>query len=183
MSDPIDPSDFDNEPEDIPSEPIPEIFHSFQHEGPFEECIECHGKLKGTTYVVHKSQAKGEVIFEFAMCMKCLVQMHEDFSKLSKERIEGFVEMNRKHFESTEECNFCSTRREECGEFSVAGVFYGDRMIRYQQPSLICSKCSEKVQNLISPQTRKRIDEFIGNCFDGPPGFENPIPTDHIVFI
>lgn len=183
MSDSIDPSEFDNEPEDVEMEEIPSVFHSFQHDGPFSNCIECSRDLANTTYVIRKSTSNGEVMFEFAMCMKCLVNMHQDFSKLTKERIEAFVEMNRKHYEDIERCNFCGADKEDCSEFGVGGVFYGSKMIRYQEPSLTCGKCSERVQNLISPQTRRRIDEFIGDHFGGPPRFENPVPKDHLVFL
>ncbi|MDA7916265.1 hypothetical protein N9B94_03425 [Verrucomicrobia bacterium] len=183
MSDPIDPDDFDNLPEDVEMEPIPQVFHSFEHDEPFSECIECKRSLESTTYVVRKSTSKGEVLFEFAMCMKCLFQMHKDFSQLTKERIEAFVEMNRQFYEDIDKCNFCGIQKEDCVEFGIGGVFYGRQMIKYQEPSLTCGSCSERVQSFISPQTRRRIDEFIGDFLGGPPGIENPLPSDHLAFL
>ena len=74
--------------------PLPAVFHSFAEEGPFTKCTICNEFLleDGNPYLIHKAFHRGEVIFEYAMCLHCRSKMQEELSAESLERINSYMD-------------------------------------------------------------------------------------------
>jgi len=159
-------------------EPIDPIFHSFLHDGPFEECLVCSCDLRQTHYLVHKTWVGEEVIFEYAMCHSCAEDLQSEMSEESVARLSEFLETQRRREGTYEVCNYCEKPIGECKERSLNAACFGMEMDTRHYPLMICGECSLQVQEMLSQQTRDRRDRFIGEHFDCPPSMEIPLPTE-----
>ena len=62
--------------------PVPEEFHCSKTGSPFEKCLICESKLvDDLPYLIEKSYRKNEILFEYAMCYKCIEQFKSELSK------------------------------------------------------------------------------------------------------
>ena len=66
--------------------PIPKEFWSFADGEPFRACVVCGESLLadgGRFYVIEKAYSKGEVVFEYAICLSCQQQLEAELSQQS----------------------------------------------------------------------------------------------------
>ncbi len=184
--------------------PIPDLFWSAYLEQPFEHCIDCGCLLKNSAvYVIQKRFVAGEAVFEMAICDVCRQRLTDSYSQETKEalsrKMTEYFQRNAALLSnpstaasSAEElldrtmnyCLMCGIARKDCRKYSLAGLFRADQIIVYcgsggQSPVLICETCEEGLAGLISKKTRDAWDRFVEEHFDGPPGIDLDIPTEH----
>lgn len=89
-----------------------------------------------------------------------------------------------------QKCAYCGTSREDCHRHAISGLFRGKSVVvqnvaqfNLHWPMLICEKCVEATNELISKKTRDEWNRFVEHNFDGPPGLEVDWPTQQPVLI
>ncbi len=167
------------EREPQPPEPkeIPKELHSFYEDRPFRCCTRCGESLAHFEegYQISKQFKDGEVIMEFALCAPCLQSMMDEMSEESKQTLHEFHEENAKEETNLNECCFCDVTREGCkgNEFSLLAACAGEDLY---DGALVCGECTEKMQDLMSEETRKLWDRFREENFPGIPADFEPVP-------
>lgn len=160
-------------------EPIPEAFHSFEAEGPFERCSVCDRAFgDGEPHMIEKAFQKGETIYEYAICQSCHDGIRQELSEESRRRIETHLSevIGRVGLfdDPLERCVFSG--RELGDEYLICGLFLG----RWMMPEFPCFAISgeemEKIAGLLSKSTRERLDSFTDDVL-GIPGLTNPVPV------
>ncbi len=177
MDDFDDLDDWLNDPdlESLERRDIPENLHSVYLEGPFTNCISCDKDLISSPqpYEIEKVFKGKEVVFEYAICLDCGKNLMKEFSKESSAASEEYMVKHYQPSSDWEECHLCQSSSEEFSEYSVRAMCQGSQMLAF---IVICHKCMEKMQELISEQTRKTMGDFIENNFPGIPAEFNPAP-------
>ena len=193
---------------------IPRLFWSEYSSRPFVHCIDCDVPLvESSAYVVQKRYVGKEAVFEMAMCDGCRERMTKEYSAETKENITrfmneqfqnraaeslddnetGIIEM--REIEDPEDgaallqdcvdrCVICSTERDKCHRYSVAGLCRASEIVVQvspisRTPLMVCEKCELGMAELISKQTRDSWERFIDEHFDGPPGIEVDSPNSY----
>ena len=95
---------------------IPLMFHSYSEERPFQQCISCSVNLIGTDteYLIEKAFRRypgfktQDVIFEYAMCLRCAERMRQELSRESMRNIQQFFDQRVDFYGRRQEC-FMST--------------------------------------------------------------------------
>ena len=149
---------------DEPS-PIPEEFHSVETGAPFAHCIDCGEDLTRVfSYAVQKVIRRGETVFEFALCEACRERLMQGFSEDTRQRLQEHFETHLAADHGPRRCALTGIPRDECDEFELGGQFSGTHLLF---AIMISETAREKLQELISDQTRGHWDEFVGRHFPG----------------
>jgi len=163
---------------------IPELFHCFEHDGPFQQCLTCDGKLLEISdpYTITKVFRSTECVLEYAMCLPCRQKMAAEFSQESQERLNHFYKRNQALQSRSQKLNpshvleewiqECATLQKpltELAHYSVACMGFGDSLVFDPFPMMICSTCEQDVQERLSKTTRDQWDKFVQDHFEGPP--------------
>lgn len=159
--------------EDLPA--VPELLHSFEHDGLFRHCIDCKMPLAEQVqpHTVQKVYRKGEVIMEFAICEGCHGRLMEGFSEKTKQNLNAYFEEHADPFADFNTCTVCARPRSTFDEFNVTGMCFKDRLI---QSCCLCLDCMTGLQDLVSQQTRDARNDFIDRNFPGvPAGVDRPV--------
>ena len=160
---------------------IPKEFHSFEKDGPFTNCVDCGCELyeAGETYSIQKSMHRGEVIFEFALCTECHDVLVKGFSKETTERLMAYFSGLEVHEPTDACCIDCQNPLEKLQSFNMAANCLGPYI---QSAFLICDQWQENIQPLISEQTRRTRDDWIGKNFPCAPETRDLVPDSPLLF-
>ncbi|WP_205501809.1 hypothetical protein [Rufibacter psychrotolerans] len=174
-------------------EPIPQELFSVESGQPFHSCLTCEGHLlqDGVNYLVEKAvrfypqTGTQDIIFEYAMCMKCAQQLREELSAESRERVDAYFServdlvARREALLSLPEplrlenwlshCLITGAPRTACTEYQIYAQCDGRDLIYTYMPYLISGEAMEEIQELISPHTRQVLDDFMDQHFGLPP--------------
>jgi len=167
----------DNEPPKIPDE-----LNSDYTDERFKNCTRCGETLADFPggFQISKAWKRGECVFEYALCDHCRTAMMEEFSKESKDRLAKFQEERVFFGGGLQQCSVCQRPRVEGNDsdFVITGVCEGDRMLH---GIMVCSKCGEQTQELLSKHTKDTWRRFKDENFPGPPGDEVLEPVEPLV--
>jgi hypothetical protein len=170
--------------------PLPRIFHSFFHEGPFPECTVCGKALleDGVSYFIEKAYSRGEVIFEYAMCDECRSGMGEELSFESMMNIAAYfmehgdlIERRERLMEAfdnsikewIEECIFTGRKRAECDSYQICAECEGSNLVVSFMPFMVSGEATEELQNLLSKETKESFDRFTRDVLNPPVDLKN----------
>lgn len=169
---------------DIDWTPVPRIFHSEETGEPFEQCSVCGRRLleDGTQYLVEKGFRKRETIFEYALCLACCESMREELSEASLKRIDHYFG-ERVDFAAHRErlmrehrgdwrawLDRCLLGGGELGEeYQIYGHCDGGDLLFAYAPYAISGAELENLGQVLSRETRERLDDFIDDVL-GIPG-------------
>jgi hypothetical protein len=163
--------DFSSNPDDPRHPPIPEVLHSDYTDEAFANCTRCGESLKDFPggYQVSKAWRRNECVFEYALCDHCRTALMEEFSKESKQRLATFQDEHVTFDGGIEKCSICGLLRSEDSttDFVLTGMMEGSG---YLGGIMVCGKCGEKTQELLSAPTKDTWRRFRDENFDGPPG-------------
>ena len=171
---------------------IPHTFHSDHTESLFSTCLGCDGSLldEGTDYVIEKAYRTypnydaRDTIFEYALCIKCLVELQQQMSKESLQRIQSYFErhvdfasrFSAQNLDSVSDihkridtCIIKGTPIEESNEYQLFGLFQGTKMLLSFFPYAIGGKAMDEIAALLSNKTLGEIDGFMDEHFSFPP--------------
>lgn len=169
--------------------PVPRIFHSFEHDGPFRSCSSCNAPLlePGTSYFIEKVLQGKEVIFEYAMCSNCRDTMQTELSFESMLRIGSYmmqhldIEPRMRLIEGFDNniapwldtCVFTGMPRKDCNRYQICAEFSGPNMLVSLLPMMVCEKAAEDMQELLSAKTRESFGKFIRDTVSPPTNFKD----------
>ena len=162
---------------------MPKHFDSSETDSPFTHCSACGCELElETAYIINKSYVNGECVFEMALCINCREELNSQLSQKSKEAVYDFIESNADFAAQKEQlgedytmdealstCLTCGKDAKNEKNFSIGCMFSVGMVIPDTFPMLICGECEEKMNDVVSPETRSTWDRFIGENFPGPP--------------
>ena len=171
---------------DGPVQEIPAQFHNFITGKPFEVCICCEKDLlhQEDFYLIEKAVKKDDVIIEYAICMDCAQKKNEALSVDSRARIEAWfterVDLEQRaqnlaetlgfNFESwTSHCIITGKPRAEMDHYTIVGGFVGDKMVMGFGPYIMSPEAQVEMSKLLSAETKREMDDFIGDNFGLPP--------------
>ena len=180
---------------------IPSIFHSFSEENVFQHCISCNTKLleNDSEYLIEKAFRRypgfdtQDVIFEYAMCLRCAEKMRKELSVESMRNIQNFFDQRVDFYGRRQEmlyehslnchawldrCIVTGKPMSELQEFQIYGHCRGDRFLFSYMPYMISNEAMDTMSELLSEKTRGEIDRFIDDNFGLPPELKQPI-KDH----
>jgi hypothetical protein len=195
------------EPEQLPDFiVIPEVFHCFATGKPFEHCICCETSLLGeeTTYIIEKGiiQYPGtetsDVAFEYAMCLPCVKKMRLTLSKASLARMEAFfqekvdfvgrrnelIRNGRRNVQDwLQHCLVSQMPVQETSEYQMFAQCEGPHMLFGYAPYMLSGAVMAQLQELLSPETKQVLDDFIDQHFGLPPEWKALIKDRNLLFI
>lgn len=174
--------------------PIPKEFWSFADGEPFRACVVCGESLLadgGRFYVIEKAYSKGEVVFEYAICLSCQQQLEAELSQQSIKliahyfdehvdwsQIRGLRELSSSGKDAAlsglSRCLITGKQASECKEYHILTACFGGNLL--ESPFLIGDEAVESIQKLVSRKTRDRLDGFVEEFLGLPPAVKNPLP-------
>lgn len=174
--------------------PIPEEFWSFADGRPFRACVVCGESLLadgGRFYMIEKAYSKGEVVFEYAICLSCQQQVETELSQQSLKliahyfdehvdwvQIRGLRELlpcgDGDAVSGLSRCLLTGKQAAECKEYHILTACFGENLL--ESPFLIGDDAVENIQRLVSRKTRDRLDGFVEEFLGLPPAVRNPLP-------
>lgn len=188
--------------------PIPKDIFSSDSDQPFDCCIMCQTPLKETgapymiekAYVHHKDLKLHEVKYEYAICIACGQNMHNQLSKDSRAAIEQFfssrVDMQLRYLEFqqdesmstnydawTQNSLLTEESRHDLDEYVVYAMCEGDQMVYAGYPFILSMSTLEQLQGLLSKATKDILDDFMDEHFGLPPEIRQAIKDGELIFI
>jgi hypothetical protein len=155
-----------------PDKPIPREFDSEYEERPFQCCSRCGEKLSAfDNFQINKAFRNAECVFEYAFCSQCRDALLEEFSEESKANLERHQRENMHNVSGTAECCFCGTSREKTPmrDFTMTALCRGTSLL---DSIMICGKCQEGMQELLSQHTKDVRRRFFESLPGVPPDWE-----------
>lgn len=184
---------------------IPPIFLPFEQSKPFQNCINCEVYLLNdeTEYVIEKAIRQyndfktSDVIFEYAMCMKCADKVRKELSSESLERIQSYI-TNSNLVQSRQElinnnnwnidqwldkCAVTGQSLEGQTEYQIYGHCKGSQLVLSVMPYMIGNQATEEMSELLSAKTKDELNRFVDENFGIPPELKQPIKDHPILFV
>lgn len=182
---------------------IPSFFHNYDTGAPFTKCTFCDDSLEyKSRYAVEKMINQNivlhtrEIVYEYALCWDCATSMGTDISEDSKTAI---YKMYADHSETLmrkldylhgtekysldswiERCSLTGKEIRLCGEFSVSGIIEDGNLVFEQAPMVVSDEFMQKLQNVLSKETKESMDGLRQKIIDGSPCIEDlvygPVP-------
>lgn len=185
---------------------IPFFFYQYDTKTPFVQCSMCETPLATSeSYIIEKvfKQNKhlnvSEIVYEYAICMHCANDAGAEISHESRLAINRVIEDHRDqltmkldYLHSTEKYNLeswlerCSLTGKEirrCNEYAVSCIIENGNMVFEQGPMVVSDEFMEKLQNVLSVETKQAFDKIRDKVFDGSPSLEDLIfsPTPGLI--
>lgn len=177
---------------------IPEIFHSYENNGPFTHCIECERNLLEDTcdYVIEKAvrnypgyEAK-DVIFDYAICMECAQEVQKGISRESLKQIQQYLQNNinpqlqQSRLAASQNdmngliknCMVNNTSMDDCEEYQLFAFCRGRNINFEMPPYMISGKVLNEISELLSNKTRDELNGIFEKHFSPSPFFHAPDP-------
>lgn len=188
------------------SENIPPYFYEFTTGLPFEKCTFCDNLLSNhTRYAIEKVfkqnrvlQSK-EIVYEYAMCWGCIGSMGSDISDDSRKAIMAVFQDHKEHIRLkseflhenemytidswTERCSLTGKEIRLCDEFAVSAIIEDGCLVYDHSPMVVSDEFMEKLQSVMSKETKEHFDGLRDEILDGSPSVEDLIfsPTPGLV--
>ena len=170
---------------------IPQLFHSYNSDSLFTHCLCCDESVleSGNEYVIEKAYTQysdynlSDTVFEYAMCLDCMMQLQNQMSVTSLQRVGAYFEqyvniedrIRQSHQEGVDiydrlsHCLIRGTSVVELNEYQVFGLFKEDRMLLGPFPYMIGGDVMDEIAQLLSNETLGEIDGFMDTHFGLPP--------------
>jgi hypothetical protein len=177
---------------------IPKDFFNSETGAPFSNCLvcECDLKQQNQPYSIERAirhypeiELKS-VVFEYAMCAKCMAQMEKELSEETRMAImqyfaENFNYSNRPTWQPNDEdddepiafnisdwisnCSIKAVSRTELYEYTLCARCIGDKIIPEIAPYMISGLAQDELIELFSNKSLGFLDDFTDRHFSGPP--------------
>lgn len=175
---------------------IPPLFYSFESDDLFKKCIECERELdEQCDYVIEKAVRRypdykaSDVIFDYALCMNCAMQIRESFSKKSLEAMDQYfaehtssrvVIVNEEGEFDIDDClSSCMVKgikASELTEYQIYAHCRGKELSTEIPPYMVSSDAVEDMLPLLSNETQDILNGFFNKHFSPDPSIMNPVP-------
>lgn len=175
---------------------IPPLFFSFDSNDMFKKCIECERDLDETCdYVIEKAvrtypgyEAK-DIIFDYALCLNCAMQIRESFSKKSIQALDQYFAQHATHRvvlvneegefdvdECVSSCMVKGTKAKDLTEYQIYAHCRGTELSAQIPPYMVSNDAIEEVIPLLSNETQDILNGFFNKHFSPDPSIMNPVP-------
>ena len=168
------------------NKPIPKDFLEFETGEHFKRCIQCECDLleEGTRYIIERSIRRypgmkaSDVVYEYAMCLECVVRQKEEMSSESLQNLESYflnnmsMEKMKNSYDldkSTGSCAVYGTGFNEMSEYVSQATCNGKHLDPMMNLMVLGERAMGEMEELISQKTRDEMDDFIDQHFSGPP--------------
>lgn len=171
---------------------IPKEFYSEATGRPFEHCNVCGKDLlqPNAWYMVEKAVKRypkykhEDVIFEYAICLDCQMEMHEKLSTESKQRIDAFMRERVNPFERSaklheaERFNLqdwigqCAVTKQPTAhltEYQIMAPFKGRKMVYDMFPMMLSMQALDEMVELLSNHSLDVLNGFKDDITGMPP--------------
>lgn len=176
----------------VPFVPVPELFHSEETGKPFANCSMCGCELgeDGIGYLIEKGFVRDETAFEYAICFRCHQKISSELSEASMKRIAHYfgerIDLVKRREEISEQSpddwqawlSRCVLSGKPLGdEYQIYGQCDGGDLVLAYMPYAICGEELENIAQILSKETRDRIDDFVDDVLGVPgDGLRIPMP-------
>lgn len=161
----------------------------------FETCKQCGKSLHNPplSYSIEKvfkrypNTDRPQVLFEYAVCDSCAMQIREEFSEESAANMQAYFTRNLAAGASEIENQTLHDKLSTCllsqkplaeeQEYAIVARARGDKMLESHYPFAIGVTAMDDLQELLSDKTKDLLDDFVNQNFPGPPEFET-VPVD-----
>lgn len=172
---------------DFKRKPIDDRFLNSETGGMFTSCQVCNCSVEGdeSEYFIEKvirvvkSLDLEEVLFEYAICKNCAMDLRTQMSTHSLAQMEKFfIEkakirqrqwMDLEGEETTRTCFFTGELVSECAEYSLHAHCLGSELLLSAFPYAVSDTAMDAMSELLSKETKDELDRFKRNYFNGPP--------------
>ena len=165
-----------------PRRALPGVFAQALTGRAFETCTRC-GSAFGpeTPFLVEKALLRHDVKFEYAVCFPCARSMRSRMSKTSKERIEAWLlehfrfqaarpmEAQERPEDRIADCAVTGTHVGDLEHYHLYAQCVGDRLVTQPPPYMLSGDVMEALGELLSPETRDEMDDFMDRFLGVPP--------------
>jgi len=182
---------------------VPSLFHNYDTGAPFTKCTFCDANLEEKNkYAVEKLLSQNitlktrEIVYEYAICWDCTGSIGNDISEDSKLAIQQLYtehsevllrKLDYMHRTENytidgwlERCSLTGKEIRLCGEFSVSGIIESGNLVYEQTPMVVSDEFMEKLQGVLSQETKDSFDGLRDKIMDGSPSVEDlvfgPVP-------
>lgn len=168
------------------NEEIPEQFYASQTQQPFTECSCCGNSFGNKHYFIEKAFQKThdlsqhEMVFEYAICERCKMDMMQSISKESFQNIQNFVKemggvpkmKSAKSYEidldyMLHHCAMTGESIENLNEYHLVGIFRDGKLV--QLPMLYGPTFIMQYAEILSEETKEFFDDFFDHITILPP--------------
>ncbi len=189
--------------------PIPKLFKSDLTGDHIKTCIKCECNLheQEEGYFIEKALKPYDgfnsysTVFEYGMCVSCMLEMRDDMSEESKANISNYFsqkvdiqdratsmeerqeEQEPDVYDWVNQCVVYGTHIIEIGEAQILAFCQGDQIIYNMTPYMLSGKVSEDVLELISAKTLNDLNNFGKRLTDSPPEFKELLEKKQGVFV
>lgn len=162
---------------------IPNEFHQEKTGKMFSHCNSCGKELieNHTIYMIEKAYSKNistqkmELVFEYAICMDCIQEVHSQISEESKKNMEKFFngaaaleernsELTKYELYETEiwlqNCIIKNKPIDELDEYQIYAMCYGDHMPFFYTPYMVSGNAMDDVLDILSNETLDVLNGF-----------------------
>jgi len=180
------------------SSSIPSFFYSYDTNAPFSHCTMCNESFYDSTrYFIEKVFKqnvvlnKSEIVYEYAICELCATSMSNEISNDSKLAITQLYEvhseiLHRKidYLHRTEKylidswvdrCSMTGKEVRLCNEYAVNGIIESGGLVYEHSPIVISDDFVQKIQQVLSKETKDTFNDFKKKITDGSPTVEDLI--------
>jgi hypothetical protein len=182
---------------------IPQPFFNSETNQPFSNCLVCECNLmeESQPYAIERAirhypeMELKSVVFEYALCAKCIAQTENELSDDTKMSITQYFAQNldlasRPQWKSTEEedensdlvkvvpfdinewidtCSVKGVSRSELYEYTLCARCIGGKIIPEVVPYMISGLAQDDIVDLFSNKSLGFLDDFTDKHFSGPP--------------
>lgn len=148
-------------------------------EKPFETCNVCGKELNNRLYFVEKAYQRNKengkffVVFEFAICSDCRMDMLKGISEESLLRMQNYMKEYTPDIEDIsreidfDSCTFTKEPLQNYDEYHMVATIHNEKY--YVPPIIMGGKVMEEYQELLSDKTKGFYDDFYNDFVDIPP--------------
>lgn len=174
---------------------IPNEFHSDETKDLINRCQICDKELitSESNYIIEKiiknynNTELSATLFELAICLPCAEEMRKSLSEESKNKILDYFmqkadltlrreKLLKEKFDLSAWISTCIFKNKsiyELGEYHLFAHCRGDQMIIDTMPYMVSFEAEDEMQELLSEETKRELDDFMRRNFRFPPEFED----------
>lgn len=176
---------------------IPRLFFDTVKDLPFSNCSKCNVFLldDNIEYMIEKVLVPNDVLYEFAICSRCIMSIQKEISKESLQNMQQFneYELNKRIQKINHLVNkdFETIKKELSDEHpglsyencNVMAFFKGRNLVDDYPAVCVSTQALEKMQDVLSKKTKDSFDDFMDFIGDVPPGLEELFKTRKPVLV
>lgn len=182
---------------------LPEEFQCTGTGKPFQDCMICSDPLieSGKPYLIekavrhHREFGVDDIVFEYALCIECALEMQEKISPESREQIDNYFRGSKldptreeNEFEpaeprDTKSCAVTGKNKSDCDHYQIFAFCQGNSLLQGQPPYMLSGDILMELQELLSEKTRDEFHDFTETYLGPSPEFEDLFRPKTVPFL